>query len=417
MAAALILVAYEHQTLRLGQTLGLREEHLTALLALQERYAARWFTPLRRGLKLSSYVGIIQVTGLTLEILPKLDDPGRVRNAETEAAHWQHILLRLLKVTHNIAVAIPSSAALAQARHSMLDLFVMAFLTQVETLLRQGLKKQYYITEGNRRVLRGRLLFAQQLRHNLVHAEQFYSRAQTYDATHPLNALLRQALQVAAEVSQSAQLAARARSVLGQWPEMPSVPVPVEKPILTHATARYGPALELALLLLWHHSPAPQAGRTAAVALLFDMNRLFEAYVAQQLARAAPRLDCRISAQSSRLLWDDVHVRPDIVVTLPDARIIVLDTKWKHSASHRPTAADLQQLFTYCHLWKATHGLLVYPNPAAELGISTQQPYAPGRLELAVQGHVLFADILLPDGNLNLDFGLRLLEQLLALPR
>jgi 5-methylcytosine-specific restriction endonuclease McrBC regulatory subunit McrC len=92
------------------------------------------------------------------------------------------------------------------------------------------------------------------------------------------NALLRQALQVAAEVSQPAQLAARARSILGQWPEMPSVPVPVEKPVLVHITARYGPALELPLLLLWHHSPAPQAGRTAAVALLFDMNRLFEAY-------------------------------------------------------------------------------------------------------------------------------------------
>lgn len=416
MAAGLVLIAYEHQTLRLGYTPGLRKEHLQALMALQQRHRARWFTLVRQGLQLSSYVGVVQVPGLTLEILPKLDDPSRVSTAEMNAARWQQVLLRLLQATHRLPIAVPATAALAQARHSMLDLFVAAFLAQAEILLRQGLKKQYHLTEGNRRMLRGRLLFAQQLRHNLVHAEQFYSRAQTYDATHPLNALLRQALQVAAEVVKSTQLAARARSILGQWPEMPPVPVPTAMPVLTHATTRYAAALELALLLLRHHSPAPQAGRTTAVALLFDMNRLFESYVAQQLMRAAPRFGCHVSAQASQYLWHNVPVRPDIVVTLPDTRTVVLDTKWKLPASHRPTAADLQQLFAYCHLWQAAHGLLVYPNPSAELGVSTQQPYAPGRLELAVQGHLLFADILLPDGQLNLAFGPRLLQQLLALP-
>ncbi|WP_281383955.1 McrC family protein [Hymenobacter citatus] len=374
--------------------------------------------PLRQGIKLTSYVGVMQVPGLTLEILPKLDDPHRARTGDAEAAHWQHVLLRLLKATHQLPVTVPSAAALAQARHSMLDVFIAAFLTQVETLLRQGLKKQYRPVEGNQRVLRGRLLFAQQLRHNLVHAEQFYTRAHTYDATHPLHALLRQALHVASAVATSEQLATRARSMLGQWPEMPPVAVPTELPVLTHATARYRPALELALLLLQRHSPAPQAGRTTAVALLFDMNRLFESYVAQQVRRAAPALHCRVAAQASQYLWHDVAVRPDIVVTLPGGATVVLDTKWKVPTSQRPSAADLQQLLAYCHLWGAAHGLLVYPtNPSPHPSRSTQQPYAPGRLAIAVQGHVLFADILLPDGRLNLDFGRQLLSYLMTLPQ
>ena len=409
------IVAYEHELLRVGSQ-GLHEAHLAALARLQQRHGASWFTVLRQGLKLSSYVGIVQVPGLTLEILPKTDDPRRPGAAPDAATHWRHVLLHLLRATYGLPVAVPGAAALAQARHPMLDLFVAALLAQAETLLRQGLKKQYRATEANRTVLRGRLLFGQQLRHNLVHAERFYTRAQTYDAAHPLNALLRQALQVAAAVAQSPALARRARSVLAHWPEVPPVPVPTVAPTLTPATARYQPALELALLLLRHHSPALQSGRTEALALLFDMNQLFEAYVARQLKRAAPALRCCVAAQSSRPLWHDVPVRPDLVVTLPDQRTIVLDTKWKLPATHRPAAADLQQLFAYCHLWHARHGMLLYPNPTAGQRPGVQQPYAPGQLAQAVHGHVLFADILLSDGQLNPDFGAELLTQLLALP-
>lgn len=415
MAAPLALVAYEHETLRPGQPAGLCEAHLTALLALQQRHRAAWFTPLRQGLKLSSFVGVVQVPGLMLEILPKTDDARRTGHA-ADAAYWQQVLLRLLKATYRLPVAIPSAAALAQARHPMLDLFVAALLAEAEMLLRQGLKKQYRHTEANRPVLRGRLLFAQQLRHNMVHAERFYTQAQTYDAAHSLNALLRQALAVASAVAQAPALAARARSVLAQWPEMPTVPVPAALPTLTHATARYRPALELALLLLRHHSPAPQAGGTAAVALLFDMNQLFERYVAQQLARAAPALHCQVARQATLPLWHDVLVRPDVVLTLPGLRTIVLDTKWKLPATQRPAAADLQQLFAYCHLWQASHGLLLYPNPAAGLRTSEQQPYQAGHLQVAIHGHVVFADILLPGGSLNTGFASALLQKLLTLP-
>ena len=50
------------------------------------------------------------------------------------------------------------------------------------------------------------------------------------------------------------------------------------------------------------------------------------------------------------------------------------------------------------------------------LDFNATAPYAPGRTELAVKGHVLFADILLPDGQLNEAFGKALLQQLMALP-
>ncbi|MDB5267577.1 MAG: restriction endonuclease [Hymenobacter sp.] len=415
MAASVTIVAYEHQMLRVGPELGLRQVHLAALARLQQRHEAAWFTPLRQGLKLGSYVGVVQVPGLTLEILPKTDDPARPGTGPG-ATYWQSVLLQLLRATLGMPVAVPGAAALAQARHPMLDLFVGALLTQAELLLRQGLKKHYHRTEANRRVLRGQLLFAQQLRHNLTHAEQFYTRAQTYDVAHPFNALIRQALAVASALPLPTALAARVRSLLLHWPEVSAVPVPAALPVLSPVVARYGPALELALLLLRHHSPAPQGGTTAAVALLFDMNRLFETYVAQQLRRAAVPLDCRVETQSSRPLWHDVPVRPDVVLRLPGGRTVVLDTKWKLPATHRPAAADLQQLFAYCHLWRASHGLLLYPNPTTTGRLGAMRPYAPGHSAVDVHGHVVFADILGKEGKLNKQFGTELLQALLALP-
>ena len=416
MAAPLTIVTYEHQVLRVGPETGLREAHLAALARLQQRHGAAWFTVLRRGLKLGSYVGVVQVPGLTLEILPKTDDPARSGPGPAAVAYWQGVLLRLLRATHGLTVAVPGAAALAQARHPMLDLFVAALLAQAELLLRQGLKKHYHRTEANRRALRGQLLFAQQLRHNLTHAEQFYTRAQTYDVAHPFNALIRQALALATTLPLPTALAARARSLLLHWPEVPAVPVPTALPALPPASARYGPALELALLLLRHHSPAPKGGDTAAVALLFDMNRLFETYVARQLRQAAPALGCRVETQSSRPLWHDVPVRPDVVLRLPGGRTMVLDTKWKLPATHRPTAADLQQLFAYCHLWRANHGLLLYPNPTATGRVGAMRRYAPGHLVLDVHGHVVFADVLGKEGELNKNFATELLQAFIALP-
>jgi 5-methylcytosine-specific restriction enzyme subunit McrC len=128
---------------------------------------------------------------------------------------------------YELPVAVPNAAQLANTSHAMLDLFIAAFAQAAESLLQQGLVERYRTTEGNRTALKGQLLFAQQLRVNLVHGERFYTRSQVYDVFHPLNSSLRIALAVATDVAHGAALAARARTLLLQWSELPVVAVPI----------------------------------------------------------------------------------------------------------------------------------------------------------------------------------------------
>ena len=67
-------------------------------------------------------------------------------------------------------------------------------------------------------------------------------------------------------------------------------------------TARYAEALGLARLILLRYCPDLRGGDEHVLALPFDMNRLFEEYVAQALRRAAPPDVC-VHAQRSRPFW------------------------------------------------------------------------------------------------------------------
>lgn len=126
--APLHLVAYEHQRVRLAA------EPLRRLLQLQEQRGAAWFTGGYQCLQLSSYVGVIQLPGLTLEILPKADSPAHGGGGEGQ---WRRVLLQLLQRVYELPVAVPTAAQLAQAPHAMLDLFIAAFVQAADSLLQQ----------------------------------------------------------------------------------------------------------------------------------------------------------------------------------------------------------------------------------------------------------------------------------------
>ena len=410
----ILLTAFEHDTILLRQHPQLTAAHLDALDHLQQRHQARWFTRVHQGLRLHQFVGVVQVAGLTLEILPKAER----HTAPDAPQRWRQVLFQLLRVVHDLPVAVPDVARLAQSPRALLDLFVAAFVQEADALLRQGLARYYHPTEANRPALRGQMLFAQQIQHNTIRRDRFFTRQQTYDAAHPFNCLLRMALDLAARQVNSPTLAARTRTLLLHWPELPRVQVPAELPPLGRHTERYRRALELALLLLHSQSPTLASGPTQALALLFDMNRLFERYVARRLQQAGARVGSHVQAQASRRLWGSSTLQPDLLVSIPTAAgsvLFVLDTKWKVPVRATPEAEDLRQLYTYCHLWQAHHGLLLYPHTAVSPA-PVARPFARSRFapDIILQAHTYYTQLLTPAGDLNSALGTELLDYLRA---
>lgn len=118
-----------------------------------------YFTGIRDGIKFKNFVGVIQIGGLTLEILPKADR--KETTSESDFDHWQGALLRMLALCNHISVDSVSETNLKRRYHSLLDLYFNIYLEEVSKLLHQGLIKKYRQQDGQVKALKGKLLFTQ----------------------------------------------------------------------------------------------------------------------------------------------------------------------------------------------------------------------------------------------------------------
>ena len=118
-------------------------------------------------------------------------------------------------------------------------------------------------------------------------------------------------------------------------------------------------------MLLLGERPDLGWGSLDVVSLVFDMNHLFESYVAVQLRRVA---GVNVQTQARASFWrsDDGAwriLKPDAVATVrATGDVVVLDTKWKELRDERPSDDDLRQLYSYAETLEARRSYLVYPS-------------------------------------------------------
>ena len=141
---------------------------------------------------------------------------------------------------------------------------------------------------------------------------------------------------------------------------------------LGRSTARYRDALTLARMLLEHRAPELRAGQAPVFAVLFDMNVLWERYVAA-LFRKAAQGKLEVVTQGSAALWREAgagsrSVRPDLVVRSGKATLLIVDTKWKVAPDGVPGDADLHQMFVYNEIFRAPRAVLLYPSTGVATG-------------------------------------------------
>jgi 5-methylcytosine-specific restriction enzyme subunit McrC len=120
-------------------------------------------------------------------------------------------------------------------------------------------------------------------------------------------------------------------------------------------------------MILEQRAPELRAGAAPVLSVLFDMNVLWERYVASLFRRVAGRR-FEVSTQEAIPLWQEPgaprrFVRPDIVVRAPGGKAVLLiaDTKWKVAPDGAPSDDDLKQMFVYNELLHAPRAVLLYP--------------------------------------------------------
>lgn len=360
------ITVFEHQPLHVG--MGQQQLSAKELEALQRHYGAqgvKYYSLIHRGVRFNQYVGVLQVGKRLIEVLPKADKDER--DSDDAKKTWRSRLIDMLRATGTLQVENTSSSQLKIKPHSVLDLYFELLIAELEQLLYHGLIKQYRPTTGNRLALKGSLQFAQHLSHNLVHQERFFVRHTTYDRQHLLHQILYEALLLLDVLNTHPQLRHRIGRLLLDWPEQPRLKVHAglfERLSFHRKTEPYRPAVQIAKMLLLNYHPDVRHGQQDVLALMFNMDRLWERFVYVSLRKS--KLPLFAEDQVSKVFWKPEssrpqHLRPDILIRHQGQRFI-LDTKWKCPPNHSPSADDLQQLYAYLKYFQAAKAALVYPS-------------------------------------------------------
>lgn len=352
------------------------ERHFVALSKLNALHQYQYFDLKHNGIVFRQFVGVIQVYGLTIEILPKIDK--YESESEENKQKWQSTLIEMLRITRKLKVQQVGEANVSKQSIHLLDIYFEWFLNEVQLLIHQGLIKQYYKETNNVKALKGKLEFAGHLSKNLVHKERFYTTHQVYDKDHLLHQVLGQALSIIASLSKGTYLYSKCKTTQLNFPEVTPIQadeVTFSKIPKNRKTAPYETALAIARLIILNYAPNIKSGSEQMLALLFDMNILWEEYILIRLKQAAEEKGFTVEGQNSKRFWKNISIRPDIVIE-KENKTFIIDTKWKNIDYSEPSTHDLRQMYVYNEYWDSKKAMLLYPSNKMNLEEQDFTPFS-----------------------------------------
>lgn len=333
----------------------------------------------RDALAAKQVVGVVQADGVSCEILPKID-----READPAAtSKLRRQLVHMLSVAYDLPIADGPPAILGTQGETLLEILIGLFARSLAEVVRRGMPRQYIEHEEDLPTLRGRLDIIRQFTTLAVAPDSLACRFDALSSDIMLNRIMKTTITHLAAVSNSAVNQRLLRELAFAYADITAVP-PCDLDwavVIDRSNARWRQLLALAKLLLGGRYQTTSHGEGQGFALLFEMNSLFERYVALLLGRVALAHGLELTAQGGQRPClkseeGDVlfHTYPDIQLYSNGQVTIVLDTKWKRldpvtaqDAKRGVSQADVYQMMAYAKLYRCRELVLLYPHHS-ELG-------------------------------------------------
>ena len=313
-----------------------------------------------------NYVGVLQTkSGLTIEILPKIAD----KNDTDKVNNLKDAFLKMLKSLKNFPSKSSNLANLKTQNLPLLETFISMFLCELEALVKKGIKSDYVALEDNLKFLKGKLNINEQIKRNSIHKERFYVEYSEFLSDIKINQIIKTTLKFLYKKSNVSKNQQKIRELLFIFDDV-STCSDYKNFFTNYAVNRQVKHYEQALLwckiFLLGDSFTPHKGDDLAIALLFDMNTLFESYVGNFIKKKLP--DVILQHRRKYLIEEpirDFGLEPDIFL---EGKFIA-DTKWKiirqdnngGEKKNKISQADLYQLYAYGKKYECDKLYLIYP--------------------------------------------------------
>jgi 5-methylcytosine-specific restriction enzyme subunit McrC len=363
-----LLRLLEHEWLSIGVgEKSLSHRQAVELERLASSLPAKTLEWRRNAVKFTQYCGVVQLGALTIEVLPK------IAAHANDAQLCQNVLVRLLQISDVVDPAEVGEAGLGQQHHTLLDVFINHFRQMVQRQLQQGLIRRYVLIEDELTSVRGRIDLVQQVRRNTFTPQRLHCRFDDFDTDNPYNQVLRHVLGLLLLRTHHPAIKRGLNELLLHLAAAGNQSFTAEQVdalSFDRTNERWRLVFRRCSDFLRCLHPNVTAGGTPALALLFDMNQMFEGYVTWRMRRIFNSY--RVHSQGPRryLAFNQAgnqvfQMRPDISVMDGQQVLVIADAKWKLlSPEERKmglSQSDLYQLISYAQRYQCQRLALVYP--------------------------------------------------------
>jgi len=317
-----------------------------------------------------NYVGLIQTKNLTLEILPK------VYTSSSDEQKSREVFLNMLLKINNIPQAKDGTNADVDIKDmNIFEVFITLFLNHIDTLRKKGIKSDYIAVEDNLYYLKGKIQFSNHIRYNLAHKERFYVEFDDYIVDRIENRLLKTCISFLLDKSTNHDNQSRLRQQLFFFDAV-SYSTNIQYDLscvqnIHRDMEHYKMPLKFAEVFLNNQSFTPIKGTHQAFSLLFQMNIIFERYVAKLLEEynSITNLETAMKGkyhllQSKNKYKNKVDIEPDYIFARKKKKIIG-DAKWKliekDNGDMKISPNDVYQVYSYLNYFNSDIGCIFTP--------------------------------------------------------
>lgn len=351
----------------------------------------------RKTIKASQYVGLVRLGNTTLQVLPKIsyhgdfDKPIESPEYKSAVNSAMHNLLVMLSIACDLPLRALDSAHLYNEEGDWLEILTRLFTLELHRQFQAGLSHAYITVEDRLPVIRGRWLVGQQLARHSFDRTRFDVAYDEFSSDILLNQIFRLTVDSLLHLTQDSTNR-RLLLDLREWlslcnPHKETLAIDLKNVQFSRLNERFHPAFNIATLFWQHQLVQLSSGDKSAFAFVFDMNILFQDFIAQFLQRLHKQilpeewLESQINLQSQgqkvyfvqRMNGVEPPGQP-VFRLIPDILIkdhsgsplVIVDTKYKKlslSAKDRGVAeGDAYQMLAYAQSWKCSKVIMFYPS-------------------------------------------------------
>lgn len=296
--------------------------------------------------KAKQYCGILNHNGQDHYILPKIANHDNDKNLD--------IFIYMLRYVYDIKI---DNEDLANSKNiesnNLLDIFIQMFAKNLFKEFQKGIYKEYITEQDNLTTLRSKYLINENLKYNFT-KNKIYCEYDEFSEDNELNQFFLFAVKTLMNFTQNRKLLKMCELVLDEVDCKP-IDINLVDIHFNRLNQRFKNSFEFAMLLLNKSIPLFEKDKKS-FAFLFDMNKLFENFIAKILKEKFENVQTPKKSRS----FGELYLKPDIII---NSKNLIIDCKYKKiQNSEIAKRDDRYQMYVYGNNYENIDTtILLYP--------------------------------------------------------